>query len=442
MKREIYQKLIDWKLSNRRKPLLLKGARQTGKTYILKEFGKNEYENAFYFNFEENPALEDFFSKRLNPNKIIDYLSTYQNREIKPGSDLIIFDEVQASNNALNSLKYFQEVANKYHIAAAGSLLGVKLSSPKSFPVGKVNFLELYPLTFFEFLNAVGAEKYRKLLEDLNEFSPLPQVFHEELIDILRQYYFIGGMPEAVKYYIETKNLFEVRTIQKEIINSFVLDFAKHAPASDIPKLSLIWDSIPSQLARENKKFIFSAIHKSARAREYKNALLWLEDAGLIYRSFYVSVGKHPLKAYIDRSCFKVFAFDVGLLGAMANVPIDVLTQGDRLFSEYEGAFVENYVAQQLISSLKIDIYYWKSTGKMAELDFLCEIDSNIYPLEVKAGINPKSKSLKSYDNQFHPLILARATLLNLKHDGKICNIPLYAIPGLKNLVRIAIREK
>ena len=438
MKRDIYQKLLDWKASDRRKPLLLKGARQTGKTYILKEFGKNEYENVFYFNFEEESHLKDFFRRDLEPHRIIEAFSTYSKKEIQPGRDLIVFDEIQASDNALNSLKYFREKANEYHIAAAGSLLGVKLSTPKSFPVGQVNFLELYPLTFFEFLDAAGENRYRKLLEGLEELEPLPQPFHEDLLELLKKYYFVGGMPEAVEYYIKTGSLNEVRAIHKEIIDAYVLDFAKHAPPADVPKISLIWDSIPGQLARENKKFIFSAVKKSARARDYESALMWLVDSGLILRAFSVSTAKFPLKGYMNQNNFKVYLLDVGLLGALAGVPLEILARGDRLFNEYQGAFVENFVAQQLAASLMMGLCYWRSEGKMAELDFLCTVDNNIYPLEVKAGINPKSKSLKSYNQQFHPPLLVRSTLLNLKCDGKICNIPLYGISCLPQIIRFA----
>ncbi|MCK4761882.1 MAG: ATP-binding protein [Candidatus Aminicenantes bacterium] len=438
MKRAIYQKLLDWKSSGRRKPLLLKGARQTGKTYILKEFGKNEYENMFYFNFEEEAGLEDFFRRGLDPRRIIQQLSTYRKKKIMPVRDLIIFDEIQFSNNALNSLKYFREEAADYHIAAAGSLLGVKLSGPKSFPVGQVNFLEMYPLTFFEFLDALGESRYPEMLTALQELEPLPKVFHEELIDLLRKYYFVGGMPEAVQYYAGPGDLMEVRAIQDEILNSYVLDFAKHAPNTDIPKIIHIWDSLPMQLARENKKFIFSAVQKSARARDYESALQWLEDSGLILRAFAVPVGRHPLKGYMNRGSFKVYLLDIGLLGALAGIPVEIMAPGDGLFSAYRGAFVENFAAQQLVSALRVSLYYWRSEGKMAELDFLYTAAGTIYPLEVKAGINPRSKSLQSYDRQFQPPLLLRTTLLNLKRDGKTCNIPLYAISCLPLILELA----
>jgi len=435
MKRDIYAKLLSWKSSPRRKPLLLQGARQTGKTFTLKEFGRNEYGNTVYCNFEEDPGFDRFFQRDLNPERILAELSIYMNLEIRPEADLIIFDEIQVSNRALNSLKYFAEQRSDVHIAAAGSLLGVKLSGPGSFPVGKVNFLHLYPMTFMEFLTAMKGSKYRKLLEDVDAFVPLTEAFHINLIDLLRCYYFVGGMPEAVKQFAETGNGWETRRIQEEIIKSYVLDFAKHAPATDIPKLNRVWDSIPKHLARENKKFVFSAVKKGARGRAYENALTWLEDAGLIYRANAVVSAKHPLKHYADTGCFKVYALDVGLLGAIAKSPVELLAKGERLFNEYEGAFVENYVAQQLVSHFPQMLYYWRSKGGRAELDFLFQFADQIFPLEVKAGINPKSKSLKSFDLQFKPSRLARTNLLNFKKDGKICNLPLYAVSRLPELI-------
>ncbi len=435
MKRDIYTKLLTWKASPRRKPLLLQGARQTGKTFILKEFGRNEYRNIAYCNFEEDPGLGQFFERNLDPQRILAELSIYLNMEIHQGADLVIFDEIQVSNHALNSLKYFAEKKNDIHIAAAGSLLGVKLSVPGSFPVGKVNFLHLYPMTFLEFLDAMGESRYRNLIEHIEIAEPLAEAFHTYLIDMLRRYYFVGGMPEAVRHFALKGDGLETREIQKEIIKSYVLDFAKHAPAADIPKLTLVWDSIPKHLAKENKKFVFSAVRKGARAREYENALMWLDDSGLIHRAHAVQTVKRPLMHYADSSCFKVYALDVGLLGALAGSPVDLLVQGERLFNEYEGAFVESYIAQQLVSGFGQSLYYWRSKGGKGELDFLCEFGSAIYPLEVKAGINPKSKSLRSYDFQFKPDHLVRTNLLNLKSDGKILNLPLYAISTLPALI-------
>lgn len=429
MKRDTYQRLADWKASDRRKPLVLRGARQTGKTYLLKEFGKNEYAQIHYFNFEERTQLGQFFEKNLDPQRILSDLAIYSKSEIHPQKDLIIFDEIQTSNAALNSLKYFQEQAPEYHLAAAGSLLGVKLSSPGSFPVGKVNFIDLHPFTFLEFLDAVGESRYRKVLEETKDLVPYPEPFHQELIDLLHQYYFVGGMPEAVKCYAEKHNPEEVRQIQREVIDSYVLDFAKHAPTSDIPKLSLIWDSLPAHLARENRKFIFSALKKGARAREYENALVWLEDAGLVHRASAVQKSQFPLKHYADRNCFKVYALDVGLLGAMAQTPTTAIVERYRLFEEYKGALAENYVAQELIACLgREELYYWRSVGGKAEIDFLIELEDHIYPLEVKSGVNPRSRSLASYRKQFSADLLLRSNLLNLKRDGQTCNFPLYAV--------------
>ncbi len=331
MKRDIYTNLLSWKSSPRRKPLLLQGARQTGKTFVLKEFGLHEYVNVVYCNFEENPALDGLFQRDLDPERILAELAIYMNQEIYPESCLIIFDEIQVSNRALNSLKYFAESTPDVHIAAAGSLLGVKMSSPGSFPVGKVNFLQLYPMTFLEFLTAMGESRYRALLESIDTFVPLTGAFHLHLIDLLRRYYFVGGMPEAVKHFTEGGKASEIREIQMEIIKSYVLDFAKHAPAADIPKLSQIWESIPRHLAKENKKFVFSAVKKGARGRAYEHALTWLEDAGLIHRAYAVETAKHPLKYYADTGCFKVYALDVGLLGAVARSPVELLAQGERL---------------------------------------------------------------------------------------------------------------
>lgn len=435
MERDIYKYLKQWKISSRRKPLVIKGARQAGKTFILKEFGKREYEEIAYFNFEEDPDLDDIFKRRLDPLRIIEYLSVYQRIPIIPGRHLIFFDEIQASNNALNSLKYFNEKANEFHIVSAGSLLGIKLSKPKSFPVGKVNLLNMYPLSFLEFLDALNRSELRQLIENTSGKDPFPKPFHNELIELMRLYYITGGMPEVVQHYIDSKDLNEVRKIQKEIINSYVLDFAKHASPSDIPKLSIIWNSIPAQLGKENKKFIFSVIKKSARAREYENAIQWLEDAGLIIRINLTNSVRIPLKAYADPNSFKIYYLDIGLLTAMANIPASLITQGNQLFNEYKGAFVENYVLQQLRSGVDSIPYYWKSSG-IAEVDFILEYHNKILPLEVKAGINPRSKSMKAYMEKYNPEYFYRTNLLNLKYDGRVVNIPLYAIsifPGITN---------
>jgi hypothetical protein len=427
MERDIYRRLLEWKASPRRKPLVLKGARQVGKTYILQEFGRREYERVAYFNFEETPALDDFFQRSLDPQTVLPYLSLQAGMTIRPGRDLIIFDEIQVSIAALNSLKYFHEKAGEYHVAAAGSLLGIMMSQPKSFPVGKVNLLNMYPLTFLEFLDAIGKNGLRRLIETRVNIEPLPLTFHQQLTDDFLTYLFVGGMPEPVQLYLETRDFTAIRTTQKEIMDTYALDFTKHSTPADIPKIKLIWDSIPAQLAKENKKFIFSAVKKSARAREYEKAVQWLEDAGLIIKSYRVSTAKCPLKGYRNRSSFKVFSLDVGLLGALANLPVESLVEGERIGSEYRGALIENFVAQQLHSEKELDLYYWASNGR-AEVDFLIEFNGKIYPLEAKAGVNPKSKSLKLFGEKFHSSVLFRTTLLNLRRDGKIVNLPLYAV--------------
>jgi predicted AAA+ superfamily ATPase len=435
MKRNLYEELGIWKSSERRKPLILRGARQTGKTHLLKEFGEKEYDGVAYFNFEEDPRLKDFFTGRLEPLALIEALGLYRKEAIRPGRDLIIFDEIQACNEALNSLKYFQEQANEFHIAAAGSLLGVKLSQPMSFPVGKVNFLDLRPLSFPEFLDAVGESRYRALFDTKSDAEPFLEPFHEDLVALLKQYYFVGGMPEAVECFAKNRDFSEVRVIQKEILDAYVLDFAKHAPTSDIPKLMQVWDSIPAQLARENRKFQFTALKKTARARDYEHAIQWLENAGLILRCFLVNKPGLPLSAYADRSAFKVYALDIGLLGAMAGLTPDILVRGHDVFQEFKGAFIENYVAQTLTSLRSGGLHYWKNEAGTAEVDFLWQSPrGHILPLEAKAGINTKSKSLRIYEEKFQPDPLLRTTLLNLRRDGKILNIPLYALTAISNL--------
>jgi hypothetical protein len=428
MKRDIYEKLLNWKQSELRKPLILKGARQVGKTYIIKEFARKEYDNFAYLNFEDDPALDSIFMHRFDKQKIISYLSAYANVTISPDSSLIVFDEIQASANALNALKYFKENANEYHVMAAGSLLGIKLAGQKSFPVGQVNFLNLYPMSFLEFLDALGKTYLRHLIEGKkNGFEPFPEPFHVELVELLKYYYFTGGMPEAVDTYFRTNSFANVRQIQKEIIDSYLLDFSKHAEKSDIIKISSIWHSMPVHLSKENKKFIFSAVRKSARARNYENALQWLIDAGILYKSYNVSTPKLPLEAYAKTDFFKIFLLDIGLLGAMSNISMDMLIRGSAIFTHFHGAMVENYIAQQLIEKFQVNLFYWTSQGK-AEVDFLFSVNDIIYPVEAKAGINLQSKSLKVYNEKYKPHILSRMSLQNLKKDDNTCNYPLYAI--------------
>ena len=427
MERHLYQNLLRWKNSSRRKPLLLKGARQTGKTYLLSEFGRLEYESCVFINFEKDPSVADFFSDRLDARELIQNLSIYTGRKIRPERDLIVFDEIQVSNRALSSLKYFQEQAPEYHIAAAGSLLGIAVSGPGSFPVGKVNFLDLYPLSFLEFLQAVGAKELKELVQSTSIPKPYPEPLHKELLRHLRWYYFTGGMPEAVSHFASNGDPDEIREIQNEILEAYVLDFAKYAAGPDIPKLRMVWDSLPAQLSKENRKFVFSVLKKSARLRDFDNAIQWLEKAGLIHRVFRVTAAKRPLKAYAQENIFKIYALDTGLLGAMAGVSSRILVHGDMILREFKGALVENYVVQELKAARGMELYYWESRGS-AEVDFVCEDSQAIYPLEARAGVSLRSKSLYSFDQKFSPPCLGRTSQLNLKRDGRILNIPLYAV--------------
>ncbi len=427
MERDIYKLLEEWKQSVRRKPLVLNGARQVGKTHSLKHFGRASYKNTAYLNFEKDEKLGQYFEGTLDPKQLIKILSIHTETEIDPHSTLLILDEIQECPKALNSLKYFCEEANEYHVVAAGSLLGVKTAGGKGFPVGKVNFLRMYPLTFFEFLAALGQEKTRDFLEGYSIYDPIPNPMHEKLIQILKLYFFIGGMPEAVAEYAKTEKLHVVREIQGEILNAYERDFAKHAPPHEIMKITTIWKQIHRQLAKENKKFIFAAIRKSARGRDYEEAIQWLSDAGLIHKSYLVESPKFPLSAYADNNIFKIFLADVGLLGAQSNLSPQTIIDGDLLFTEFKGALTENYVAQELIATKYKEPYYWTSEGT-AEVDFLIEEDHGIYPLEVKAGASQKKKSLLVYNQKYAPSKLIRATTMNVKHDGNIYNYPLYLI--------------
>ncbi|MGD9643717.1 MAG: ATP-binding protein [Elusimicrobiales bacterium] len=427
MKRNIYRNLLDWKKSDNRKPLILQGARQVGKTYILKEFGKKEYKDTAYFNFEEDPALAEFFKGKISPEKIIEKLSIYQEKPILPGNTLIIFDEVQISPETLTSLKYFQEEAGQYHIAAAGSLLGIRLGRYAPFPVGKVNFLNLYPLSFSEYLDGVGKSGLRGLLQTAATPEPFELAFHNELLENLRLYYFIGGMPEAIAQYNRDKDLNKVRTIQNEILAAYLMDISKHATRTEAIKIASIWNSIPGQLAKENKKFKFSEISGNARARDYNESIQWLVQAGLVYKCFSIKTPKLPLSGYCEDNIFKLYLLDTGLLGAMLNLSQKTIMEENRLFSEYNGAFTENYVAQELIVNGNKALYYWTSDA-IAEVDFVIAHNEEIFPLEVKAGTSKHKKSLTAFGEKYGSHALSMATLRNFKQDGKVCNYPLYAV--------------
>lgn len=430
MKRVIQDQLQQWKNQPKRKPLILMGARQVGKTYALKKFGEKAYQNTAYLNFEDNPRLGQLFKASLAPDVILKAISIELDIEITPGKTLLIFDEVQECPEALNSLKYFCENAPEQHIIAAGSLLGVKLSHTKGFPVGKVQFLTLYPLSFLEFLEACKQERLIDYLRELKTAHPLPPTIHDKLLQYFKEYLYVGGMPEAVAEYLESQNLSKVREIQKAILNAYSLDFAKHAPPEQIMKINLVWSSIPNQLAKENKKFIFSALRSGARAKEFEGALQWLIEAGLIHKVSMITSPKLPLSAYADFNIFKIYLVDVGLLGAMAQLSAKTLIHENELFQEFKGAITENYVAQELVHS-QFSLFYWGSEGK-AELDFVIEHDDAIYPLEVKSGNSSKKQSLRVYGETFHPKLLIRTSPMNLRKDGAILNCPLYLLEKLR----------
>lgn len=435
MNRQIRKQFIAWKNNIRRKPLILTGARQVGKTTSLQRFGHDEYDNVVYLNFEDTPHLKELFELSLEPERIIQALTIDTNQQITPEQTLIIFDEIQECPNALNSLKYFNENANEYHICAAGSLLGVKLTNKKGFPVGKVNFLEMYPLCFLEFLDAVSEAKLKNYLENLSSINPIPGNLHQKLMQYFLLYLYIGGMPEAVAEYVTSKDLSKVRTLHHEILKAYSLDFSKHAPANQIMKINQVWENIPSQLAKENKKFIYSAIRKGARAKEFEIAIQWLKEAGLINKTYNISAPKVPLKGYVNFGIFKLYLVDVGLLAAMSEIPPNIILQGDKFFQEFRGSFVENFAAQELAHN-HTELYYWTSEGK-AELDFLFQHQDIIYPLEIKSGATTKKKSLLVYGEKYQPDLLIRASAMNLKKDGKILNCPLYLLGELPRLLQL-----
>lgn len=427
MKRDVYQNLVAWKKSRLRKPVILRGARQVGKTYILRKFAESEYSNYIYLDFEDDPALDSEFSQKFDIERLINFFEIYCQTRVQKGKTLIIFDEIQASPNALNSLKYFKEYASEYHVAAAGSLLGVQLCSKPSFPVGKVDYIDMYPLNFTEFLSAIGKSELRKLIEGKKILTPFSETFHDELIDILKKYYFIGGMPEAVAGYKNKESFKTIRQIQNNILDSYLRDFAKHAGKADVMKITNVWQSIPRHLSKENRKFTFSAIKSSARARDYESAIQWLLNAGLLYVSYDLSKPGFPLSAYRNNRIFKIYMFDVGLLGAMSKLDIEILINRNDIFSHFCGALTENYVAQQLYPKFERELYYWTSNGK-AEVDFVFPYCNAIYPLEVKAGINLKSKSLKVYGQKYAPSVLSFVGAINMNKDRGVCYYPLYAV--------------
>ena len=424
-------KLIEWKNDKNRKPLILKGARQVGKTYILQEFGANYYENTAYFNFDHDEGLAELFLNTKDPKRIVEQLSLAAGKKINPHTTLIIFDEIQECPNALNSLKYFCEEASEYHVACAGSLLGIRLSKT-SFPVGKVDFLNLYPMTFSEFLIADGSENLVVVMKQMKEIRKIPKLFEEQLIEKLKVYYIVGGMPEAVFSWVNDKDIEKVNKIQKNILDSYESDFSKHTDASEANKISLIWNGVPSQLAKENKKFVYQVVKDGARAREYESALNWLNDANLISKCYLVRKCAFPLKAYNDLSAFKIYMNDVGLLRRMSNLDSKIILEGNKLFEEFKGSFTENYVANMLTYVLgEAPNYYTFDRNK---IDFVIQRNNRIIPIEVKSNKSTNHNSLTKYNMKNDNEISFRFSLNNLSKDGKIINVPLYFIEYINYL--------
>ena len=435
MERYILNDLIKWKNSKYRKPLILKGARQVGKTYILKQFGKNNYEGVAYFNFDHDEDLYNLFTNTKNPKRILEQLSFIYGKAILPEKTLIIFDEIQECPDALNSLKYFQEEANEYHIVCAGSLLGIRLSHT-SFPVGKVDFLNMYPMTFTEFLLADNCKNLVDYMETITQIENIPDIFFNQLEEKLKAYFIIGGMPEVVQVWVNEKNMELVNKVQENILRAYESDFSKHTQDSEANKISLIWNSIPSQLAKENKKFLYQTIKQGARAREYENSLNWLNDANLIYKVYNITKPDFPLKAYNDLSSFKIYMNDVGLLRKMANLDSRIVVQGNKLFEEFKGAFTENFVLNMLNTTLDtLPNYYLFDRHK---IDFIIQYKNEIIPIEVKANRTSNNISLTKYNQKFNNKVSIRFSMNNLKKDEKVINIPLFLIEYLENILKSA----
>ena len=423
MKRLVYDRLVKWKNKTDRKPLILYGARQVGKTWLLREFGDNEYSNVAYINCDEVGKMKTIFSD-FDTERLIRSFSVLSGQTIKPGETLIILDEIQVVPIAITSLKYFCENAPEYHLAVAGSLLGIGLHEGTGFPVGKIDEINLYPLSFKEFLLALGKDILVSNMEEhrWNELSQYANMF----IDLLRQYYYVGGMPAVVKSYAEKQDIFEVRNIQKQILADYKQDFSKHVPADILPKVNMVWDSIPAQLAKENKKYIYSAVKKGGRAKEFENAIQWLADAGLVYKTILVSKVEKPLKFYENMESFKLFMLDLGLLGALSDVDARDVLIDDNAFIEYKGAFTEQYVLQEM-KALDMNVYYYSRERARLELDFVIQ-KYNVYPIEVKAEENLRSKSLKTIfesDNNLKPV---RFSMAGYREQDWLVNVPLYLV--------------
>ncbi|TWH58960.1 hypothetical protein DesLBE_3318 [Desulfitobacterium sp. LBE] len=444
MERIIMQDLLRWKNSKHRKPLILKGVRQVGKTWLLKEFARRYYNNLAYFNFDEHPEYKQFFENTKDVERILQNLMMASGQIInpkEPGTTLIVFDEIQECPNALNTLKYFCENTPHYHVACAGSLLGIALSKPASFPVGKVDFLEIGPMTFTEFLLANGDGNFVSYLDNLDRIEPIPDAFFNPLYEKLKMYFVTGGMPESVRSWTEERDVELVQQVLANILGAYERDFAKHPDPKDFPKISLIWKSLPSQLARENKKFIYKVVKEGARAREYEEALQWLCDASLAYKIYRSSVSGLPISAYDDLAAFKLYLVDVGLLRRLSLLAPSAFGEGNRLFVEFKGALSENYVLQALRNQLEAMPRYWTMDNPRHEVDFLIQRENEIIPVEVKSETNVESRSLKKFKEKYGDKVKLRVrfSLNNLRLDGDLLNIPLFIADYADKLIGMAL---
>lgn len=428
------KELKNWKKSKDRKPLIIRGARQVGKTWLMKEFGKNEYEKCAYINFDDNSRMEQLFSGDFDIERIVQGLKIESGINIEPENTLIIFDEIQETPKALTALKYFYEKANEYHIVAAGSLLGVAMHEGTSFPVGKVDFLDLYPLNFYEFLEALGEKQLVELIEK-NDID-LINVFADKLKIYLKQYLYIGGMPEVVNSYVQNKDFEDVRKKQIILLDAYEQDFSKHAPNAVVPRIRQLWNNIPTQLAKENKKFIYGLIKEGARAREYELALSWLIDCGLVYQVNRVKDCKVPLSAYQDFNAFKLYLLDVGLLCAMAKLDATTIIDGNEIFVEFKGALTEQFVLTELKTNTKTPIFYWSAEKGTSEVDYIIQLGQNNIPVEVKSSENLQAKSLKTFVQKYDTKINVRTSMTNYRVEEWLTNIPLYLIGNIENILR------
>ena len=429
MYRKTMEQLYRWKQKANKKPLIIRGARQVGKTWLMREFGETAYEQTVYINFDNNPQIKELFSTDLRIERIVTGLELYIGQKIDAENTLLIFDEVQEVPQALTSLKYFNELAPQYQIVCAGSMLGVALHQGTSFPVGKVEFLDLYPLSFTEFMRAMGKEQFVELLEK-GDFD-MATTFKQDYIDLLKHYYYVGGMPEVVQDFADNRDFNEAREIQQRILSAYEQDFSKHAPNEAVPRIRMLWNSIPAQLTKENKKFIYGIIKDGARAKDYELALMWLSDCGLVHRVHRATAPNLPLKAYEDLKAFKLFLVDVGLLGCMVRLNQGVLLNGNELFKEFKGALTEQYVLQQMKTLRNVDTYYWTNDRGNAEVDFLLDVGDEVIPVEVKAETNLKAKSLKTYCEKFNPKTAIRTSMTDYKQEEWLLNLPLWAVDFL-----------